>query len=126
MKATILALIISLGLLFSGPQLQKIGTASVMAAQPEHQIVPDKHFRLYTPNINYLYTKPGMTFSIQRNMYYYRDLDNYYFDDYRPLVNRKYVFPILGRILRTHIDIHGPEGRGVTLGVGRHTHGVEK
>lgn len=110
MKITILALIISLALLFSGKPITK----PIQVAQADPIKVEVKE--VVPINIDYLFVNPHLYFSYKERIYMYRNPEFYI------QTARLYRFPVLGRLLRTHITIHGPQGRGVSIGVGRHTH----
>lgn len=113
MRIAILALLASVGLLFSGQLYKKDVVAGITVVprvvKAEKQPVEVKS--IVQPTLDYTITK-NLYFHHYYNMYYYRELPQ------RTYYTRKYRFPILGRLLRTKIDIRGPEGRGITLGYG--------
>ena len=114
MKLAVLGLIVSIVILFSGKPTVEQAIAD-NTVQP--QVTPVVVQPIIPRPIRYLQPCPALAISPLQSIYIYR---NPITRTYVPV--RKYRFPILGRLLRTHIDIHGPDGRGIHLGVGQHPH----
>lgn len=115
MRTALIGLIISITLILSGYPIKKESRAVVVKPVVEQKIERVNKPANITPRpfIDYTYVSPNLYFNYEYHMYYYREIV-----PSRIITERKYRFPVLGRVLRTRIDIRGPEGRGVNIGLG--------